>query len=71
MKQQIYHISISKPVGVNCLKFNIRNCGDVVNVFLQIIKKGAFTNSEDPDDTRQNAASHLGLRYLPFQACSC
>ena len=48
--------------GLASLKFNIRNCGDVVNVFMQTIKKGAFTNSVDPDDTPQNAASHQGLR---------
>ena len=48
--------------GVACLKFNVRNCGDVVNAFLQQQKnkKGAFTNSVDPNETSQ-----LGLRYLP------
>ena len=25
--------------GVACLKFNIRNCGDVVNAFLQMFTK--------------------------------
>ena len=27
---------------------------------------GTFTNSEDPDETPQNAASHQGLRCLPL-----
>ena len=26
-------------------------------------KKGTYTNSEDPDETLQNAASHQGLRW--------
>ena len=33
----------------------------------KIFQKGAFTNSVDPDETPLNAASHQGLRYLPFK----
>ena len=44
--------------GVACLKSNVRNCRDVVNAFIQKDpQKGAFTNSVDPDETPQNAAS--------------
>ena len=45
-----------------CLKFNVRDCGDVGNAF---IEKRAFTNSVDPDETPHNAVSRQGLRYLP------
>ena len=31
------------------------------------IPKGVFTNSVDPDEKPQNAASHQGLHYLPFK----
>ena len=34
------------------------------------IKRGAFTNSKDPDETPHNAASHQGLRYLSCSAPS-
>ena len=56
--------------GVACLKIYVRNCGDVVNAFIKTkaSKKGAFTNSVDPDETPQNAASHQGLRFL---TCEC
>ena len=51
--------------GVACLKFNVRNCGDVVDAFYaKISQMGAFTNSVDPDETPHNAVSHQGLRYL-------
>ena len=54
--------------GVACLKLNVRNCWDVVFAFMRRkkSKKGAFTNSEDPDETPHYAASHLGLCYLSF-----
>ena len=39
------------------LKFNVRNCGDVVNAG-KISIKGAFANSVDPDETPQYAVSH-------------
>ena len=41
--------------GVAYLKFNVCNCGDVVNAFM---KKRAFSNSVDPDETSHNASSH-------------
>ena len=50
------------PRGVAYLKFNVCNCGDVVNAFM---KKRAFSNSVDPDETLHNASSHQGLRYFP------
>ena len=46
-------------MGVACLKFNERNCGDAVNALMQN-PKGAFTNSVDPDET-----SRQGLHYSP------
>ena len=49
-------------MGVACLKFNVRNCGEVVNAFMQNVN---FTNSVDPDETPHNAASHQSLHYLP------
>ena len=27
------------PRGVDCLKFNVRNCGNVVNAFMRMIPK--------------------------------
>ena len=36
----------------------------MVNAFMP--KKGAFMNSVDTDEMPQNAASHQGLRYLPY-----
>ena len=51
--------------GVACIKFTVRNCEDVVNAFMQKIKKGAFTNSVDPDKMQHKVASHQGLHYLP------
>ena len=45
---------------------------DVFNAFVQKtktkknVKKGAFTNSVDPDETPHNEVSHKILRYLPF-----
>ena len=54
---------------VACLQFNVCNCVDVVNEFMQIIpKKGASTNSVDPDETPRFAASHQDLCYLPCQS---
>ena len=48
--------------GVACLKFNVRNYGDVIKAFMKKIpKKRTFANSVDPDETPQNAASHQGL----------
>ena len=39
-------------MGVACLKFNARNCGDVVNALnMQNVN---FTNSVDPDETPHN-----------------
>ena len=57
-------------MGVSCLKINVRNCGDVVNAVMQIIHKKSivFTNSVDPDETPQKAASHQGLCYLLCKA---
>ena len=52
--------------GVVCLKFNVCNCRDVVNAFIQTIKKGAFTNSIDTDEMRHNKVSHQGLCYIPY-----
>ena len=44
---------------VACLKFDVGNCGDVVNALMKRkFQKGAFTNSIDPDETPQNVASH-------------
>ena len=38
--------------GRSLPKFNVRNYGDGVNVFMQIVSiRGAFTNSVDPDET--------------------
>ena len=50
---------------VDCLKFIVRNCGDVVNAFMENKKKKEHLNSLDPDETPQNAAIHQGLCYLP------
>ena len=48
------------------LKFDVGNCGDVVNASMKKkTKKGAFTKSIDQDETPQNVVSHQGLRYLP------
>ena len=61
---QIFGESLSVVIrGIACLKFNVRNCRDVVNAFMQH-KKRAITNSIYPDETPQNAASHQSLRYL-------
>ena len=41
----------------------------IVGTWLMLLckncKKGAFTNSIDPDETPHNAASHRDLHYLP------
>ena len=52
--------------GVACLKVDVGNCRNVVNALMKRkSQKGAFTNSIDPDEMQQNAASYQGLRYLP------
>ena len=39
---------------VASLKFNVRSCGDLVNAFIEkTSKKGAFTSSVDPGETRR------------------
>ena len=53
--------------GVVCLKFNLRNCRDVDNVFME---NGAFTNSIYPDESPHNAMSQHGLHYSPCLAHS-
>ena len=49
-----------------CRIFNVRNCGDVVNAFMQTPQKRAFLNNVDPDETPQKMTSHQGLCYLAF-----
>ena len=50
--------------GEACLKFNVCNCGDLVNVFIEKTSKyRAFTHSVDPGETSHNATSHQGLCY--------
>ena len=39
-------------------KIIVRNCRNLVNAFMQTNKKGAFTNSVDPDETPHFVASH-------------
>ena len=60
----------SRNRGVACLRLYVGNCGDLVNTRMQKkkTKKGAFTNSLDPDEIPQDAASHQALRYLPCLA---
>ena len=63
--------NIQSPyLGLTCLKINVRNCGDVVNAVMQILHKKSidFTNSVDPDETPQKAASHQGLCYFLCKA---
>ena len=57
MKRLIYdnHTSENLCQMRSLPKFNIRNCEDVVNAFLQVIqKKGTLTNSIKIDETPQN-----------------
>ena len=55
-----------KDRGVACLRFDERNCGDVLKcIYANDPKIEPFKISVDPDETPQNAASHQGLRYLP------
>ena len=37
----------------------------LIHLYKKNFKNGAFTNSEDPDETPQNATSHQGLHCLP------
>ena len=45
--------------GVVCLKFNVRNFGNVVDAFMHKIKKGPFTNNVDPEETPQKRVCRI------------
>ena len=49
--------------GVACLKFNVRNCGDVVNAFLQMVTKREHLQITytQISETRQNVSSGSAL----------
>ena len=36
------------------------------HIYHMYLDRQAWVNSIDPDETPQNAASHLGLHYLPL-----
>ena len=50
-----------KNRGVATLKFKVRTFG---TDSMHAKRKHLYTNSVDPDETPQNAASHQGLRCL-------
>ena len=54
-RDTLWKLNVARGLhGVGCLKFDVRNCGDLVNAFMQIFQKGSVYKWR----TRWDAAKH-------------